>query len=331
MQRNIRIAFTLIELLVVIAIIAILIGLLLPAVQKVRESAARTQCANNLKQIGLAMHNYESTYGSFPPGFISTTTGAWSGGGNDAVAESGPGWSFLSLILPYAEQENLYRSINLSLPITNPVNTTARSTTVTIYRCPSDMGPNRATVWMAPANGGSPMPATVGTISDIATTSYVGCLGGGNPTDAPAYTAMYEQQPFNGIFHRNQGVRIADISDGTSNTIGVGERMSAFSSNGWAGVIPGATSVYSDQHAARLGQPVGVTARPAITQVTVHCRSSGPNSPTASPGSFFGPHQNSSLFLNMDGSTRLIPSTINVQTFRDLAGRNDGKIIISND
>jgi len=325
-QRDTRTGFTLIELLVVIAIIAILIGLLLPAVQKVREAAARTQCANNLKQAGLALHNYEGTYGSFPPGFISNTTGAWSGGANDAIAESGPGWGFLALILPYAEQENLYRSINLNLPIANAANSTARSTTVNIYRCPSDPGPARTSVWMAPANGGTPMPASAGAITNMATTSYVGCLGGGNPADAPAYTAIYEQQPFNGIFHRNQGVRIADISDGTSNTIGVGERMSAFSPNGWAGVIPGGASVYSTEQAVRLGQQVGVTARPAITQVTVHCRSSGPNATTASPGSFFGPHQNSSLFLNMDGSTRLIPSTINVQTFRDLAGRNDGKI-----
>ena len=331
MVHQIRLAFTLIELLVVIAIIAILIGLLLPAVQKVREAAARTQCANNLKQMGLALHNYENTYGRFPPGFISTTTGTWSGGGNDGVAEAGPGWSFFSLILPYVEQENLYRSINLTLPITNNANTTPRSTPVLTYRCPSDTGPTTATVWMAPANGGNPMPATAGTISNLATTSYVGCLGGGNPADAPAYTAMYEQQPFNGIFHRNQSVRVADITDGTSNTIGIGERMSALSPNGWAGVIPGGTSVYSDQHAARLGQAVGVTARPAITQVTVHCRSSGPNAATASPGSFFGPHQNSSLFLNMDGSTRLIPSTINVQTFRDMAGRNDGKILTGDD
>ncbi len=263
----------------------------------------------------------------FPPGFVSTATGTWSGGGNDAVAESGPGWSFFALILPFAEQDNLYRSISLTLPITHSANAAARSTAVKIYRCPSDTGPTQATVWMAPANGGTPMPATAGTITDMATTSYAGCVGGGNPADAPAYTAMYEQQPFNGIFHRSRSVRIADITDGTSNTIGVGERMSAFSPNGWAGVIPGAATVFSEQHAARVGQTVGATARPAITQVSVHCRSTGPNAPTASPGSFYGPHNNSSLFLNMDGSTRLIPSTVNVQTFRDLAGRNDGRVI----
>ncbi|VTT99735.1 Prepilin-type N-terminal cleavage/methylation domain-containing protein OS=Singulisphaera acidiphila (strain ATCC BAA-1392 / DSM 18658 / VKM B-2454 / MOB10) GN=Sinac_4366 PE=4 SV=1: N_methyl_2: SBP_bac_10 [Gemmataceae bacterium] len=312
--------FTLIELLVVIAIIAILIGLLLPAVQKVREAAARAQCLNNLKQVGVALHNYESSHQSFPPGFVSTVTGTWSGGGNDAVAESGPGWSFFALILPFIEQDNLFRSINLSLPITDPANATARSTVVKVYRCPSDTGPTQVTVWMAPANGGTPMPATAGTVTDLASCSYAGCLGGGTP-------AVYEQLPFNGMFHRNRAIKVAEISDGLSNTIGVGERMSAFSPNGWAGVIPGAATVYSAEHAAKLGQAVGATARPAITQVSVHCRSSGPNAATASPGSFYGPHNNSCNFLNMDGSTRLIPSNVAIDTFRALATRNGGEVI----
>src|SRR5438128_7684959 len=129
-----RRGFTLIELLVVIAIMGVLIGLLLPAVQKVREAANRMKCTNNLKQIGLALHAYEGVNSCFPPGYKDGNTDPNSTPDNDV----GPGWGWASLLLPYYEQDNVYKQINFSQPVGMGVNTQISQMPLKIHQCPSD-------------------------------------------------------------------------------------------------------------------------------------------------------------------------------------------------
>ncbi|MCE9532319.1 MAG: DUF1559 domain-containing protein, partial [Planctomycetes bacterium] len=132
MCRSRRAAFTLIELLVVIAIIAVLIGLLLPAIQKVRAAAARIKCKNNLKQIGLAMHSYQTRSGYFPPGFSCAVQA------DDSNSPSGPGWSWAAHLLDDLDQGNLYRQIDFGKSILDSHHDSVRTRSITLFLCPSD-------------------------------------------------------------------------------------------------------------------------------------------------------------------------------------------------
>lgn len=209
-------AFTLIELLVVIAIIAILIGLLLPAVQKVREAAARMSCSNNLKQIGLALHNYHDANSKFPPGFTSI---APPGG------DVSPGWGWAFYILPYIEQDNLFRQANQTQPVTmSPL----LSQKVRIYLCPSDIQNESFQVY---GPGGIPLSGIM-----AAPCSYAACVGG----DETEVTTGDGNGQFHGVFYRNSKTRLTDITDGTSQTIVVAERACGITQGTWAGALPGA-------------------------------------------------------------------------------------------
>ena len=157
-----RRGFTLIELLVVIAIIAVLIALLLPAVQAAREAARRSQCINNLKQMGLALHNYHDAMSVFPPGYIAASPYI------DGETDVAPGWSWASMILPQLDQSPLFSSINFWLPVAAPANTTGAQTSLNVFICPSDQIPART------------FPVTDGfgnTVATVAPSSYSDCTG----------------------------------------------------------------------------------------------------------------------------------------------------------
>jgi len=217
-----RSAFTLIELLVVIAIIGVLVSLLLPAVQQAREAARRTQCRNNLKQLGLALHNYESTHSTFPPNLVP--------GGN--YNYSAGNWGVLAYLTPFLDQTPLYNLMNLDAPtycqvggaheICDPNNKLAAAFTLPLFLCPSDKSESL---------GGGYGVASIGP------TNYVANLGSGLKTTAQGdrHGSPYDAD---GVMFANSRIRIADITDGTSNTAAMSESLLGDGAESATGATP---------------------------------------------------------------------------------------------
>jgi prepilin-type N-terminal cleavage/methylation domain-containing protein len=283
-----RRGFTLIELLVVIAIIAVLVALLLPAVQSARESARRTQCKNNLKQIGVALHSYHEVHNTFPPGWIGVnqTTGA-----HEAEGHSGFGWA--TMLLPELDQANLANRIDTLVSITHPGNRPNLIKPLTVYRCPTDSGPER---WSLTQAGGSNV------LTELASSNYVASWG---TTEVDTACAPGKTCYSNGAFYLNSSIRFRDLRDGASQTFQVGERRSDNDLNWnatWLGVYP-----QGEEPFARI---VGVAEHT-------------PNHPSGQMEDFSSMHDSGVHMLIGDGSVQFISENIDGKTWQALATISD--------
>jgi prepilin-type N-terminal cleavage/methylation domain-containing protein/prepilin-type processing-associated H-X9-DG protein len=371
-SRNGRDGFTLIELLVVIAIIAVLIALLLPAVQSAREAARRIQCTNNMKQIGLALHNYQDAFGSFPLGGIEARFGATWGEMLNATRIS---WR--ALVLPFLEQGNLYNSVNFLVSMDGQRDTnasemyTAWMTVSNVWLCPSDgtNGDGRlpwltrtnptgqgAGIVTPPANPATGQPATV-----IAVTNYAGSYGdnyAGGPlcggclpwetypgTNLPPgsprigwngyWGTVYGDAPnfavgggsLRGYFDYQtlQFVRIAGVTDGTSNTVMVGEviPIQAADSNFWNenGCCAGTTTPIN------WNSNTFPAADPSCAfnwqGPVLGCRFG------AAAKGFKSMHPGGANFVMGDGSVRFLKASISTPTYAALGSRGGGEVLSS--
>jgi prepilin-type N-terminal cleavage/methylation domain-containing protein/prepilin-type processing-associated H-X9-DG protein len=290
-----RLAFTLIELLVVIAIIAVLIALLLPAVQAAREAARRSQCCNNLMQLGIAILNYESSHERLPPGVVNDT-------GPVLDLPKGYHFGWLTQILPYCEQKNVYNHFNFKLGLYELQNLTTRTIVSRSFLCPSDPGPNR----------GAGM---------VAMTSYVGIH---NDVEAPIAANN------KGVFFLNSSIRYEDITDGTSQTIFVGEKLNDGLDQGWA-----SGTRASLRNAGSAVNSSGNLSSTVLGSGGEDGFAAGNDKPEAAPGtpSFVGGmgsrHPGGANVTFGDGSVRFLKSSVSLGILKLLANRADGEIISS--
>jgi len=367
MNTNTRRGFTLIELLVVIAIIAVLIALLLPAVQAAREAARRAQCTNNLKQLGLGMHNYHTSSGTFPLG--GTVSPAY----NASYSSSWGTWSAQALMLGYLEQTPLYNAANFSWAVGMasysggwPRNSTVSCAIVNVFICPSD--------------GLSPM-SPQGQIWTGATNNYFGSMGtttnyGGSPGSVPPVPVP----PTTGVFTQGGMVYgVQNVTDGTSNTIAFGESLvgdgtiatvkwrdgpvlttASATGGGFADANQNIPGVLADLQACAVGlmaqlstgtgaqnqkgfrwaQDDGgfglfntITPPNSAQYPFAWCAlGRGSNSSNASDGMYQGSssnHPGGCNFLLCDGSVRFLKASISIKTYWALGTKANGEVISS--
>jgi prepilin-type N-terminal cleavage/methylation domain-containing protein len=348
LPRPPRCGFTLVELLVVIAIIGVLVSLLLPAIQAAREAARRMQCGNNLKQLGLAIHDYEGAQGVLPPGYASASHATPPPATRDPETwDAPPGWGWGAYLLPHLEQTNISAQANYDEPLWSDRHSTLVRTTLPVFLCPTDSGERNPFIVTDPS--GQPLvidgrQVELGRSNYVASHGQESCWGScGGATEALVFTNIYTgdtttvehrgdvEKVADGPFYRNSRIEFRAITDGLSQTIFLGEHSSALSDKTWVGVVPGALTlpkikspVNGDDAAATLvlvhGGPSGgeldITGSPIIHPV---------NFPTYHVGQMFSEHPYGGNVTLGDGSVRFVAETVDLLLWAEYSSIADGE------
>lgn len=338
--------FTLIELLVVIAIIAVLVGLLLPAVQQAREAARKTQCKNNLKQLGLAIHGYHDTHNVFPPAYIGSPTATGSAFGvnypdDNRNGPSGLGWGVM--ILPFLDQVPLYQQFNPTIAMWSSQQSVAMRAKLQAMLCPSAVGGNDGFPLRRYTSGTNEEPLNPQPYSPaivLAHAHYVTMSGSQGPWGRPtAYSTDFSlPEPIagvgnvtmDGMFYRNSALRMADVRDGTSNTVFLGEHTSRLSDKTWVGVVPygvackkvGGTVTDDCDSGGALVQAHSGPDSHDHPQVIIH----QPNHPAGHPDQLESDHVGGCHCLIGDGSVRFVSQYIDAFVWAAVCTRAGGEL-----
>ncbi|MEQ8847968.1 DUF1559 domain-containing protein [Botrimarina sp.] len=338
-------AFTLVELLVVIAIVGVLIALLLPAVQAAREAARRSQCTNNLRQIGLATQNYESAHKLLPPGYVADTR---SDQRDPDTWDAPPGWGWGAHLLPYLEEGVVSLAMRFDEPIWAPGHADLVRTTIGTFLCPSASGPTEPLVVRDEA--GAEVDRGTGPIL-LARSHYVAshgqesCWGEcGATASGPVFVDIYTSETVtvthngdvslvaDGPFYRNSKTKYAEVTDGLSKTIFFGEHSSLLSEKTWVGVVPGAFTHPGFQspengpdaaatlvlvHGGPSGGELDITGQPIIHPV---------NFPTYHVGQMYSEHPGGGNVGLGDGSVRFVTDDVSLIVWAEYSSIGENEV-----